>query len=261
VFLSLGLGGDANQPLALCVGAIVCIAAANAGATSQDLKTGFLVGATPIRQQIGLVIGVVVSTIVVGLTIRFLDHAYATPTELHGIGTNKFPAPQATLMATIIKGVMSQNLDWGMLLIGAGLAITVFLCGVSPLAWAVGVYLPISTTFPIFIGGLLRWLADKMRGTSGDSEISPGMLFATGLVAGGTLTGVFSAILKAIQIKSATGETDVLSMCQGIGDQMQAGLAHAIPLDFFALIFYAAMGFVLVKVALKKSDVPIGEHD
>ena len=120
----MGMGGDANQPVALCVGAIVCIAAANAGATSQDLKTGFLVGATPIRQQIGLVIGVLVSVVVIGLTIKGLDTAFADPAkgELHGIGGPKFPAPQATLMATIIKGVMSQNLAWSFLLVGAGLS-------------------------------------------------------------------------------------------------------------------------------------------
>jgi putative OPT family oligopeptide transporter len=254
VFLALGFGGDANQPVALCVGAIVCIAAANAGATSQDLKTGYLVGATPIRQQIGLVIGVVVSTIVIGLTIKGLDTAFATATEPHGIGSPKFPAPQATLMATIIKGVMSQNLDWSLLLVGAGLSVTVFLCGVSPLAWAVGVYLPISTTFPIFLGGMLRLVADKLRGQSGESEISPGMLYATGLVAGGTLTGVFSAILKAIP----AGESDVLTVCQGIGEGLQHQMAEAVNLNFFALIFYAAMGFVLVKVALKKSDPALG---
>jgi putative OPT family oligopeptide transporter len=246
VFLAMGLGGDANQPIALSVGAIVCIAAANAGATSQDLKTGFLVGATPIRQQIGLVIGVVVSTVVIGLTIKGLDTAFATSTEPHGIGGAKFPAPQATLMATIIKGVMSQNLDWSFLLIGAGLSLTVFLCGVSPLAWAVGVYLPIGTTFPIFIGGMLRWLCDKLRGESGDSEISPGMLFATGLVAGGTLTGVFSAILKAIP----SGESDVLTLCNGVG----AGIQRSIPfdMDLASLIPYAILGFILVRVGIKK---------
>lgn len=249
VLLSLGFGGDANQPIALCVGAIVCIAAANAGATSQDLKTGYLVGATPVRQQIGLVIGVVVSTIVIGLTLKGLDTAYATATEPHGIGGPKFPAPQATLMATIIKGVMSQNLDWSFLLIGAGLSVTVFLCGVSPLAWAVGVYLPISTTFPIFLGGMLRLACDKLRGEKAESDISPGMLFATGLVAGGTLTGVFSAILKAIPL----GDSDVLTKCQHIGESFQQGLG--LNLDLFALVFYVAMGAVLVRVALKKSDL------
>ena len=251
VLLALGFGGDVNQPIALCVGAIVCIAAANAGATSQDLKTGYLVGATPVRQQIGLVIGVVVSTIVIGLTLKGLDSAFATATEPHGIGGPKFPAPQATLMATIIKGVMSQNLDWSFLLIGAGLSLTVFLCGVSPLAWAVGVYLPISTTFPIFLGGMLRLVCDKLRGEKADSDISPGMLFATGLVAGGTLTGVFSAILKAIPM----GDSDVLTKAQAIGESFQHGLGFGESgLNLFALVFYAAMGAVLVRVALRKSD-------
>lgn len=248
VFLAMGMGGDLNQPVALCVGAIVCIAAANAGATSQDLKTGFLVGATPIRQQLGLIIGVLVSTLVIGLTVKGLDTAFATATEPHGIGTAKFPAPQATLMATIIKGVMSQNLDWAFLLVGAGLSVVVYLCGVSPLAWAVGVYLPIGTTFPIFVGGCLRWVCDKLRGESGESEISPGMLFATGLVAGGTLTGVFSAGLKAIPM----GDSDVLTKWQAAGTEL---LGHSlVESDLFALAFYAALGFILVKVAMRKSD-------
>ncbi len=249
VFVSLGLGGEINQPVALSVGAIVCIAAANAGATSQDLKTGFLVGATPIRQQIGLMIGVVVSTLVIGLTIRGLDTAFATTAGGHGIGGDKFPAPQATLMATIIKGVMSQNLDWSYLLIGAGLSVTVFLCGVSPLAWAVGVYLPISTTFPIFIGGILRWVCDKLRGQKEESEISTGMLFATGLVAGGTLTGVFSAILKAIPVGD---KSDVLTECQSIGEKLQGSIG--MNMDVFATLFFVALGFVLVKVAMRKTE-------
>jgi putative OPT family oligopeptide transporter len=249
LLVNMGFKGEVNQPIALCVGAIVCIAAANAGATSQDLKTGFLVGATPIRQQIGLVIGVLVSTVVIGLTLKGLDTAYATATEPHGIGGPKFPAPQATLMATIIKGVMGGALDWGLLLIGAGLSLTVYLCGVSPLAWAVGVYLPIGTTLPIFIGGALRWLCDTLRGQKEESEVSTGMLFATGLVAGGTLTGVFSAVLKAIP----SDDSDVLTKCQHIGERFQAGLG--LNLDLFALVFYAAMGAILVRVALKKSDL------
>jgi putative OPT family oligopeptide transporter len=266
VFLAMGMGGDANQPVALCVGAIVCIAAANAGATSQDLKTGYLVGATPVRQQIGLVIGVLVSTSVIGLTLKMIDSSFATDTEAHGIGTPKFPAPQATLMATIIRGVMSQNLDWSYLLIGAGLSLTVYLCGVSPLAWAVGVYLPISTTFPIFIGGMLRALCDKVRGEKQESEVSTGMLFATGLVAGGTLTGVFSALLKAISwtgpdLDPATNKLkdhDVLTTLQAIGEGLQKQLAASINLDLYSLTFYAVMGFILVNVALKKSDSVAG---
>lgn len=273
IFLAMGMGGDANQPIALSVGAIVCIAAANAGATSQDLKTGYLVGATPIRQQIGLVIGVLVSTCVIGLTLKLIDSSFATETEPHGIGTDKFPAPQATLMATIIKGVMSQSLDWSFLLIGAGLSLVVFLCGVSPLAWAVGVYLPIGTTFPIFIGGFLRGLVDKIRGKD-DGELSSGMLFATGLVAGGTLMGVFSALLKAIPMAGAldpaTGQpadSDVLTRLQAIGEAFQENMGKSIQsflgqlgivtsegtcLNLWPILFYAVMGFILIGVALKR---------
>jgi putative OPT family oligopeptide transporter len=244
VFLSLGMNSDAYQPVALSVGAIVCIAAANAGATSQDLKTGFLVGATPIRQQIGLVIGVLVSTLVIGITLKLVHEAFV-------IGSDKCPAPQATLMATVIKGVMSQNLPWGYLLVGAGLSLMVYLAGVSPLAWAVGAYLPIGTTLPIFLGGALRWLADKLRGEKEESEISPGMLFATGLVAGGTLTGVASSVLKVIQTKG--GESDLLTDTQGIGERFQ----EAIGLDgnLLALIPYVIMAVVLVRIGMKKMQM------
>jgi putative OPT family oligopeptide transporter len=193
IFLSLGMGGDAYQGAALCVGAIVCIAAANAGATSQDLKTGYLVGATPIRQQIGLIIGVVVSVGVIGFTIIGLHESNYGP-----IGESKLPAPQGTLMATIIKGVLSQDLPWGFIFVGAALALVVQLCGVSGLAWAVGAYLPISTTFPIFVGGGMRWIADKIRGGQEESELSSGMLYSTGLVAGGSIAGLLTAVLISV---------------------------------------------------------------
>jgi putative OPT family oligopeptide transporter len=192
IFLSMGMGGDAYQGAALCVGAIVCIAAANAGATSQDLKTGFLVGATPIRQQVGLVIGVLVSTLVIGVTILALHHSAMGP-----IGGDKLSAPQGTLMATIIKGVLSRDLPWGFIFIGAALAVVVQLCNVSGLAWAVGAYLPIATTFPIFVGGAMRWLSDRIRGKNEESEVSSGMLFSTGLVAGGSIAGLVIAILSS----------------------------------------------------------------
>ena len=242
VFLSVGMGGVVNQPIALSVGAIVCIASANAGATSQDLKTGFLVGATPIRQQLGLIIGVLVSTLVIGLTLKFLHSSFV-------IGSDKFPAPQATLMATVIKGVMSRNLPWGYILVGAGLALMVFLAGVSPLAWAVGAYLPISTTLPIFAGGLLCALVQKLRGEKVESELSPGMLFATGLVAGGTLTGVASSILKAIPL----GSSDLLTRSQQIGEGLQAHLG--INPDLLALVPYGLLAFLLVKVGLRKGSL------
>ena len=205
VFVGLHWTGDVYQPMALCVGAIVCIAAANAGATSQDLKTGFLVGATPRAQQIGLLIGVTTATIVVGLTIRILDRP-----PHHLIGSDLYPAPQATLMATLIRGLLAFNLDWQYVMVGAALAATVELCGVGSLSFAVGAYLPLSTTSPVFVGGLVRALADgaaRRRGerVSGpDAELGPGNLFATGLVAGGAVAGVAVALLTVTDAGSRT---------------------------------------------------------
>src|SRR5499426_1838036 len=189
IFVSLGWNGDVYQSLALAVGGIVCIAAANAGATSQDLKTGYIVGATPLWQQIGLIIGVAVSTLVIGLTLQALNNS------MH-IGSEKLPAPQATLMATIIKGLMARDLPWGLVFVGAFISVVVELCGVRSLSFAVGAYLPLSTTAPIFVGGMLRALADKMSGVHEESEVSSGMLYSTGLVAGGSLTGVLIALLN-----------------------------------------------------------------
>jgi putative OPT family oligopeptide transporter len=195
VFVLVGRTGEVYQSVALCVGALVCIAAANAGATSQDLKTGFLVGATPRRQQIGFIIGVLVSTLVIGGTLFLLDRTYRAAGELHGIGGLKLPAPQATLMATIIKGLLAQNLPWAPVLVGVGLAFMAQMAGANALSWAVGAYLPLSTTFPIWIGGMVKALADKVAKRKDESELSSGMLYATGLVAGGSLGGVLIALV------------------------------------------------------------------
>jgi len=191
----IGRTGEVYQSVALCVGALVCIAAANAGATSQDLKTGFLVGATPRRQQIGFIIGVLVSTLVIGGTLFLLDHTYRAVGEVHGIGGLKLPAPQATLMATIIKGLLAQNLPWAPVLVGVGLAFMAQMAGANALSWAVGAYLPLSTTFPIWIGGMVKALADRLAHRKQESELSSGMLYATGLVAGGSLGGVLIALV------------------------------------------------------------------
>ncbi|MBP9076855.1 MAG: oligopeptide transporter, OPT family, partial [Haliscomenobacter sp.] len=137
IFLGLGWTDDSYQPIALVVGAVVCIAAANAGATSQDLKTGYLVGGTPFKQQIGLMIGVTTSAIVIGFTVLLLERTLGIG-EATAQHPNPLPAPQATLMATVIKGLLSQNLPWGLVIAGMGLAAVVELCGVSSLAFAVG---------------------------------------------------------------------------------------------------------------------------
>ena len=190
--------------MALVVGGMVCIAAANAGATSQDLKTGYLVGATPRAQQLALFVGAVASALVIGLTVKVLD----TPTARmipegitdHAIGSRYFPAPQATLMATLIKGLLSLNLDWHFVLVGVFFAVTMELCGVKSLSFAVGLYLPLSTTLPIFVGGALKGIADWAARQKGEpaeeGELGGGSLFATGLVAGGALFGVIVAFLQ-----------------------------------------------------------------
>jgi putative OPT family oligopeptide transporter len=197
LFVSLGWTGDAYQAMALCVGGMVCIAAANAGNTSQDLKTGYLLGATPRYQQFGLIIGVLASVFAVGFTIQLMDASQRLQGITHAIGTTDYPAPQATLMATIIRGLLAQDLPWSLVFVGVFISIVVELCGISSLSFAVGVYLPLSTTMPIFIGGMLKGLVDRMSGHKGEeSEISPGMLYATGLVAGGSLLGVLIAGLQ-----------------------------------------------------------------
>jgi putative OPT family oligopeptide transporter len=188
IFVALGWTGDWYSPVALCVGAVVCIAAANAGATSQDLKTGYIVGATPMYQQYGLVIGVLVSALIIGYTTLYLHKAMV-------IGSNALPAPQATLMATIIKGLLSQNLPWGLVLVGVFISVTLELCGIHSLSFAVGSYLPIATTAPIFAGGLVRSYVERKTGMAEESEVGSGTLFSSGLIAGGSLAGILYAVL------------------------------------------------------------------
>ncbi|HET7787470.1 MAG TPA: oligopeptide transporter, OPT family [Myxococcales bacterium] len=249
LFLGIGWTGDFYQPMALCVGGMVCIAAANAGATSQDLKTGYLVGATPRLQQIGLLIGVTVAALVIGFTMQVLDKATvdaATGLVRHQIGTEAFPAPQGTLMATLIRGLLAQNLDWQFVLVGVFLAVTVELCGVSPLSFAVGAYLPLSTTLPIFVGGAIKGIVDRRSGAAASSshgeDIGPGSLFATGLVAGGTLTGTIVAFLHWGDKVGAF--VDSLDLSEKLTGALGSGGYQILGVAAFAL-----MGLLLYRIA------------
>lgn len=251
VFIGVGWTGKVFEPMALVVGSMVCIAAANAGATSQDLKTGYLVGATPRYQQLALFIGVIVSSLVIGATVLFLDNPTA---ELraqgieHAIG-EKFNAPQATLMATLIKGLLSFNLDWQFVLVGLFVAITLELCAVKSLSFAVGFYLPLATTLPIWVGGALKGLTDWMASRKGeaaeDAELGKGSLFATGLVAGGALAGVIVALFQASDgTAAALGHLDIQeAIISNIG-----GEAYKL----LGVLFFAALAFFLVRAARKK---------
>lgn len=203
IFTAVGWSGMLYEPLALVVGGMICIAAANAGATSQDLKTGYIVGATPRYQQLALFIGAIVSSIAIGLVVKVLDSPTADMAAqgiTHAIGSERYSAPQATLMATLAKGILSYNLDWQFVMVGVFIAVMIELCGIKALAFAIGLYLPLSTTLPIFIGGAIKgvidWRAEKKGEAKQDDELGRGSLFATGLIAGGALAGVIVALLS-----------------------------------------------------------------
>jgi len=190
VFAAAGWVDASARAGVLTVGTIVAIAASKAGDISQDLKTGWLVGATPARQQLGQVIGAATACWAVAATVLLLGNAYE-------FGSKDIPAPQATLMKTIIEGVLSGALPWGLVLTGAGLSIGAILCGVSGLAFAIGVYLPLATMAPLYVGGCVRALAERGGAARAEGEGDPGVLAASGLVAGEGLAGVLVAALVA----------------------------------------------------------------
>jgi putative OPT family oligopeptide transporter len=249
IFILLGWTGHAYTAAALSIGAVVCIAASNAGTTSQDLKTSFLVGGTPWRQQVALIVGVVTSVVVIGWTLQFVNSSYRSvePADYavvvapdagagtrtgpdgspytvarvggrgdipdgaylvdpagkvryriqEGIGSEKAPAPQATLMSLVTKGILTQQLPWGLVLLGVFTSILMEIIGVPALAFAVGMYLPLESTTPVFLGGLARKMVDRRRGSDTESDAGPGVLFSSGLVAGGSIMGLVSVGLAS----------------------------------------------------------------
>jgi putative OPT family oligopeptide transporter len=292
IFLVKGWTAPAFGALAITIGGVVCIAASNSGDTSQDLKTGYLVGSTPWKQQVALMIGVVVSTLVIGWTLNLMNtglqqfRAAAQPWDLtashsgvavqsdtrhlpeqfpvingdktttvqhksqyivlnavgspeladgkylyspatgrievqwiQGIGSEKAAAPQARLMATVINGILSRKLPWGLVMVGVFLVIAVELLGIRSLSFAVGAYLSIGTTLAIFCGGVVRWMVDQaLKRAGGDaaeaeSDISPGSLYASGLIAAGGIVGLMGVALKGYE--STVGKGDILNFPAG----------------------------------------------
>ena len=190
IFLAFGWTDSAGKATALMVGTVVCIAASIAGDTSQDLKTGYLLGATPRFQQIGELVGVITSAGFVCAVVMMLDR-----TVEGGLGGAELPAPQAVLMKLVIDGVLDQNLPWLLILIGAAIAVVAALFKLPVLAFAVGVYLPLDTMAPVFLGGLIRWLVTrKVPEKEAEERRERGVLFGSGLVGGGGLTGVILAV-------------------------------------------------------------------
>jgi putative OPT family oligopeptide transporter len=309
IFLALGWVSAPYKVAALSVAAVVCIAASNGGTTSQDLKTGYLVGATPSRQQIAILVGALSSALVIGFVLLKLNEAgtvfarrdypqfRADPAELtertrlhgpdatrdsgtyhvlrlaeprqgvpagkylvdddgriryvedpgingsvtvrdDGARVGKFSAPKAMLMSFIIDGIMSRRLPWGLVLIGVFIAIVLELCGLSSLAFAVGVYLPLSTSAPIMAGGVVRWLVDRggrREASDAEAESGPGVLFSSGLIAGASVAGMTVALMQL------SGPTRAVLAAAKVGHLWPA-LARS---DVFSFSLFVALGGVL----------------
>ncbi|HUX45240.1 MAG TPA: oligopeptide transporter, OPT family [Terracidiphilus sp.] len=317
IFLVEGWTTPAFGALAITIGGVVCIAAANAGDTSQDLKTGYIVGSTPRLQQIALIIGVVVSTVSIGFTLNMMNTAlqsfratsiawdmnaphpgvavqqdvrhlpdqfpvlgpkdssvehhkseyivlnaigssqlpdgkylYSPATHrievqwIQGIGSEKAAAPQARLMATVISGILNRKLPWGLVMLGVFLVIGVELLGVRSLSFAVGAYLSIGTTLAIFVGGAVRWFVEEASRRAGgdaadaESEISPGSLYASGLIAAGGIVGLCGVALKGYE--TTTDKSDLLNFPHTFLDH-----------DWVAVLAFALLAFSLYYFARK----------
>jgi putative OPT family oligopeptide transporter len=327
IFLLIGWTGVDHRVAALSIAGVIAVAAGNAGATSQDLKTGFLVGATPKRQQIAIMVGAITSALAIGWTITLLNSTYTNvvperhpgvtlqaappgaadrsvtgsgermrhqgrdwevvrvniPTqgiqpgkylidpsnhevaylvdpgiggrirEIDGKPITKLDSPKATIMALVTDGILTQRLPWGLVLIGVFLTFAIELMGLQSLPIAVGVYLPISTSCPMFIGGAVRWLVERrLRGGTrslAEVESGPGVLFSSGLIAGGAIAGVVIAGIAALLVAKAEAAqvpaADYLAHMIGL-QQVLGGFATS---DLAALFMFGLLGALLFRVA------------
>jgi uncharacterized oligopeptide transporter (OPT) family protein len=319
IFLAVGWIGPEHRVGALSIAAVVCIAASNGGTTSQDLKTGYLVGATPKYQQIGLLIGALTSSIVIGYSLILLNDASTVYTKNvpeyvvqnksllkekqkikgpegvadqneysvlqvteqseadilkvlspgkylvndegrivylvdpgingninkrdDGSSVTKYEAPKARLMSLIIDGILTQKLPWGLVLLGVALALVLELCGISALPFAVGVYLPISASTPIFVGGIVRWLVERKKDqpqSDAEAETGTGVLFSSGLIAGGAIAGILLALTQIMP-----GLSEKIDFSAILGSLSTS--------DLFASIVFTLIAFMLFLIGKKKS--------
>jgi uncharacterized oligopeptide transporter (OPT) family protein len=320
VFFVAGWTAPNYAVLALMIGGVVCIAAAIAGATSQDLKTGYLVGATPFWQQMGLLVGVTISTVAIGATLNLMNKGLEKyiPTQIpvtlqtlptgvkveresfvyqgktyalinslgsheipdgeylydsssrqieyqwaQGIGSDKAPAPQARLMATVINGILNQRLPWRLVLMGVAMVLVVEILGVRSLAFATGMYLSIATTGAMFAGGIVRWAVEASikEKAEGYSEASPGALYSSGLIAAGGIFGLLGIIINLLQDPEISNRvphwlsavlrlpwrTDLFAY----GPKILGSLATN---NLFGLIMFLLLGASLFFFARKKLD-------
>ncbi len=207
--------GVAAMSSAIAIGSIICIVSAIAGDTSQDLKTGYLLGATPKKQQIGELIGVISSALAIGATLYLLDSAW-------GFGTEQLGAPQATLMKMIIEGVIDGNLPWGLVFIGVFIAVIIEILGIPVLPFAIGVYLPVQLNACVMVGGLVRLALDKIKRDEQQKNaiVNDGILFCSGMIAGEGLVGILLALLAVFGVDSMldlSARLNIPSVVSGIG--------------------------------------------
>ncbi len=294
LFVAAGWTTGSYPAVALSVGAIVCIAAAVGGATSQSLKTGFLVGATPRRAEVAMIIGALTSVLIIGFTLVVLNRVYTEVRprvienvgmtaemravgeatregktyrvinvigsrtipdgryyydpaarriefqERVGIGSERLPAPQAVLMSTVVNGILRRSLPWGLVLLGVFIVVVMELCGVRSLAFAVGSYLPVSTTASIYCGGVVSWLLQVITKRQ-EGEVSSGSLFAAGLIAGGSIGGLVLAALVGFNVDRKVG----------IGLKYWPEMANS---NLFGLAVFLAMASVLFAIGRKKLE-------
>ncbi len=236
-----GADGVDGMCSAIAIGSIICIVSAIAGDTSQDLKTGYILGATPRKQQTGEIVGVVASALAIGGTLYLLDSAW-------GFGSDELGAPQATLMKLIVEGVMGGDLPWGLVFIGVFIAIAVELIGIPVLPFAIGVYLPVQLNACIMVGGLIRLALDKIKGKKADHKeeiVNDGILFCSGMIAGEGLVGILLALLAVFGIDSALNLSEKLGIPAAVSDL--GGLL------LFALIILTVLKFTVWKKRDKKA--------
>ncbi len=230
-----GEAGAAGMQAAIAIGSIICIVAAIAGDTSQDLKTGYLLGATPKKQQIGEIIGVAAAALAIGATLYLLDSAW-------GFGSQELGAPQATLMKMVIEGIMGGSLPWGLILLGVCIAVIVEILGIPVLPFAIGVYLPVQLNACIMVGGLVRLFFDRMKETPKKKNvINDGILFCSGMIAGEGLVGILLAVLAVF----------------GVGEMLDlSGMLHLPPVvaNLGSLVVFGLIVLCLLKFSLWKKQ-------
>lgn len=248
ILKATGTTGAAGMIAAISIGSVICIVAAIAGDTSQDLKTGYILGATPKKQQIAEVLGVAVSAFTIGYVLILLNSAY-------GFGSEEISAPQATLMKMIVEGVMSNQLPWILIGVGALIALVVEICRISVLPFAIGLYLPLELSTTIMLGGVIRHLIDKRKTDyeKENSDTDAGVLFSSGMIAGEGLVGILLAILTVVGVADTFDLSFLPDMLPGVASTVYSYVVGIGMIVLLALLLFK-VGKTGPAVVIEASD-------